>query len=530
MNKQDRSNLLDRVALGDLFRRRAASSPNAEALIEFRNRQRLSLTHYQLNQALNRVANLLRSLGVKPGERVAVAGPNSIEFAQAVYGCIKGGYVVVPLNHLQGAEDQLFTINHCEAKALIVEDSLTEKYNALRPQLEQVNHWICMAATSCPVEGDYLDFQTTVDQADDSETGDVVINDRDPLQILYTSGTTSRPKGVETSHLALFINTLAAAIDLGIRPKSAGSSAMPMFHCAQHLITTTLLHVGGKAVIFRQFDPKEFVQVIESEQLEFIFLLPLMWKALLDVPEIEQYDLSSVKIGMYAMAPMDQPSLKRLKERFNCPFVLASGQTEMTPLATVFRDNWPEKQGNYWGEAILTTDQAVMDNDGNLLPDGEVGEIVWRAPSVMNGYFKDPEATAEAAKYGWHHSGDLGYFDEDHQLMFVDRKKDMIKTGGENVPSVKVERILLGHPSVSGATVIGLPHPRWTEAVTAIVTLKEGSKTDEAELVSLCKQELAGYEVPKRVLIVDEIPKTATDKFLKVPLREKFRDIYLKNQ
>lgn len=519
-------NLIDRVAMGDMFRRRASSAANSSALVEYRDGQRIHLTHLQLNQSLNRVANLLRSLGVKPGERVALAGFNSIDFALALYGCMKGGFVVVPLNHLQGKDDLSYTVNHCEAKAIIIEDSLTEKFDAIKHELKLVDHWISMDVTKCGVQDHYLDFQTLIKQSSDAEVVDVKINDRDPLQILYTSGTTSKPKGVETSHLALFINTLAAAVELGVQPKMAGSAVMPMFHCAQHLVSTTLMHVGGKVVIFRQFKPEEVLQIIQDEQLEFIFLLPLMWKALLDVPSIDSYDLSSVKVGMYGMAPMDQPSLLRLKARFNCPFTLASGQTEMTPLATVFHDVWPDKKGNYWGEGILTTDQAVMNDEGELLADGEIGEIVWRAPSVMNGYYKDPEATAEASKFDWHHSGDLGYFDEDHQLMFVDRKKDMIKTGGENVPSVKVERVIMAHPAVAGVTVVGLPHPHWTEAVTAFVILKTDQTASEDDIVQICKAELAGYEVPKGVVFVKEIPMTATGKFLKVALREKFAHLY----
>ena len=519
-------NLIDRVAMGDIFRRKASTVPDLEALVEYRNGKRLCFTHLQLNQSLNRVAHLLRSLGVKPGDHVALAGPNSIEFAQVIYGCMKGGFVVVPLNHLQGKDDLIYTLNHCEAKALFVEDSLSGKFDAIKSELTSTDHWINLAVTGCSIADHYLDFQTLLGNASDEEIVDVIIHDRDPLQILYTSGTTSKPKGVETSHLALFINTLAAAIELGIKPKMTGSSVMPMFHCAQHLVSTTLLHAGGKAVIFREFNPKDFLQTIEKEQIQFVFLLPLMWKALLDVPEIDSFDLSSVQVGMYGMAPMDQPSLLRLKARFNCSFTLASGQTEMTPLATTFRDEWPEKKGNYWGEAILTTDQAVMDDDGNILPDGEVGEIVWRAPSVMNGYYKNPEATAEASKYDWHHSGDLGYFDEDHLLMFVDRKKDMIKTGGENVPSVKVERVVMAHPAVAGTTVVGLPHAYWVEAVTAFVILKADQVATEEEIIQLCKSELGGYEVPKRVVFVTELPTTATGKFLKMVLRDQYADLY----
>jgi len=520
-------NLINRVAMGDVFRRKAAVTPNLDALIEYRDNVRLSYTHLELNNALNKIANILTSLDIKAGDKVALASPNSIEFSLVIYGCMKAGVVVVPLNYLQGHDDVVFTTNHSEAKALFIEDSIIDRFDAYKDELPQVKHWISMPVTGNSVPDYCLCLNQLLADASDKENDDLIINDRDPLQILYTSGTTSKPKGVETSHLALFINSLSAAIDLGIPKECMGTSVMPMFHCAQHLVSTAHLHMGGGIVIFREFEPESFAKIVEKEKLNFIFLLPLMWKALLDVPNIEEYDFSSLKNCMYAMAPFDKPSLLRLNKLFNCPFVLASGQTEMTPVATVFQAKWAHKDGNYWGEAIVSTDQAIMDDDGNLLPDGEIGEIVWRSPSTMTGYYKDPEATAEASKFGWHHSGDLGVFDEDHQLMFVDRKKDMIKTGGENVPSVKVERIIMGHPDVAAVTVIGLPHPYWTEAVTAIVILRPNAKVTEKELVKLCKSELAGYEVPKRIIFVDDIVKTATGKFIKAPLREKYADIYL---
>jgi len=519
-------NLINRVAMGDVFRRKAAVTPNLDALVEYRDNKRLSYTHLELNNALNKVDNILRSLDVKPGDKVALASPNSIEFALITYGCMKAGVVVVPLNYLQGRADIVFTLNHCEAKALFIEDSLIEKFDQCKDELTEIQHWISMPVTGNSVPEYCLCLNQLLADACDTENDDIVINDRDPLQILYTSGTTSKPKGVETSHLALFVNTLSAAIDLGIKKENVGTCVMPMFHCAQHLISTSILHLSGAIIIFRSFEPETFIETIVKEKVNFIFLLPLMWKALLDVPNIEKYDLSAIKSCMYAMAPFDKPSLLRLKALFNCPFVLGSGQTEMTPITTVFQDKWSHKNGNYWGEAIVTTDQAIMDDNGNLLADGEIGEIVWRSPSAMNGYYKDPKATAEVSKFGWHHSGDLGYFDEDHQLMFVDRKKDMIKTGGENVPSVKVERIIMAHAGVAGVTVIGLPHPHWTEAVTAIVIPKDNIEVNEADIIQLCKSELAGYEVPKRVIFVDDITKTATGKFLKAPVREKYANLY----
>ena len=520
-------NIINRVAMGDVFRRKAMVSPNLDAIVEYRNNKRLSYTHLELNKALNKIDNILRELNIKQGDRVALASPNSLEFAIVVYGCMKAGVVVVPVNYLQGHYDLVFTLNHCEAKALFVEDSLVEKFEQCKNEFHFLNHWISIPVTGCSVPSTYLSFNHLLENASDLENEDLIISDRDPLQILYTSGTTSKPKGVETSHLALFINSLSAAIELGIKKESIGTSVMPMFHCAQHLISTSVLHMNGAVLIFRNFEPENFVKIIEKEKVNFVFLLPLMWKALLEVPNIEKYDFSALDTCMYAMAPIDKPSLLRLKAVFKCPFILGSGQTEMTPVTTVFQDKWSYKDGNYWGEALITTDQAIMDDNGQILPDGEIGEIVWRSPSTMSGYYKDPEATAEVSIFGWHHSGDLGYFDEDHQLMFVDRKKDMIKTGGENVPSVKVERIIMSHPSVAGVTVIGLPHPHWTEAVTAIVTPKIDTNVTEKELIELCKNELAGYEVPKRVIFVNDIVKTATGKFLKAPLRKKYANLYL---
>ncbi len=520
-------NIINRVAMGDVFRRKAMVSPNLDALVEYRNNKRLSYTHLELNKALNKIDNILRELNIKQGDRVALASPNSLEFAIVVYGCMKAGVVVVPVNYLQGHSDLVFTLNHCEAKALFVEDSLVEKFEQCKNELNFLNHWISMPVTGCSVPSTYLSFNHLLENSSDLENDDLIIDDRDPLQILYTSGTTSKPKGVETSHLSLFINSLSAAIELGIKKESIGTSVMPMFHCAQHLISTSVLHMNGAVLIFRNFEPESFVKIIAKEKVNFVFLLPLMWKALLEVPDIEKYDFSALDTCMYAMAPIDKPSLLRLKAVFKCPFILGSGQTEMTPVTTVFHDKWSYKDGNYWGEALLTTDQAIMDDNGQILSDGEIGEIVWRSPSAMNGYYKDPEATAEVSTFGWHHSGDLGYFDEDHQLMFVDRKKDMIKTGGENVPSVKVERVLMSHSGVAGVTVIGLPHPHWTEAVTAIVTPKFDVNVTETDLINICKNELAGYEVPKRVIFVNDIAKTATGKFLKAPLREKYANLYL---
>ncbi|MGB9847570.1 MAG: class I adenylate-forming enzyme family protein, partial [Desulfotomaculales bacterium] len=335
------------------------------------------------------------------------------------------------------------------------------------------------------------------------------------------------PKGVMISHLSVFIMSLTNAIELGIIRGSVGTTLMPLFHCAQQTFTTTFFHVGGKNVLFRGFDPAATLEAIERERIDVIFCLPGMYRAMLDHPGIKEHDLSSVRSCVYAMTPMDRKTLEEGIKVFGADFMLGTGQTEFFPSTNAFRAEWQlKKRGNYWGESALTVDTAVMDEEGNLLPPGQTGEIVWRGPAAMEGYFKNPEATGESRKFGWHHSGDLGYFDEDRLLVFVDRKKDMIKTGGENVPSVKVEQILLSHPRIESAAVVGLPHERWSEAVTAFVVPKKGTQLTEEDVIAFCKKELGGFEVPKRVVLLEELPKTATGKVQKHVLRERYRELY----
>jgi long-chain acyl-CoA synthetase len=343
---------------------------------------------------------------------------------------------------------------------------------------------------------------------------------------MYTSGTTGRPKGVMQSHLAVVMAAMNNALEFGLWRDAVNIAVLPLFHCAQHTLMCGVLAAGGTVIVMRAFDPAAMLDAIERERVTFLVGLPLMHQALLDHPSRPGRDLSSLRMCVYAMAPMAETLLRRLIAEF-CPnYALATGQTEMYPLTMAFR---PEEQlkrfGSYWGVSALINDTAVMDEAGQLLGPGEVGEIVHRGPNVMEGYYKNPEATAEARAFGWHHTGDLGMW-VDGQMMFRDRKKDMIKTGGENVPSVKVEAVLLRHPAVANAAAVGLPHPRWIEAVTAFVVLKPGAQADAGTLIAHCKAHLGGFEVPKAIRIVDALPMTSTGKIQKHPLRDSYQNLY----
>jgi long-chain acyl-CoA synthetase len=293
------------------------------------------------------------------------------------------------------------------------------------------------------------------------------------------------------------------------------------------VLLLSYLSVGGRMAIMRGFDPVVCMEAIQRDKLTVFVGLSLMYQAILDHPRRKDYDLSGLRTCIYTMAPMGRPLLERGINEL-CPnFVLTSGQTEMYPATTMSQ---PDRQllrfGNYWGESLIVNETAIMDDDGKLLPPGEIGELVHRGPNVMLGYYKDPEATAAVRKFGWHHTGDLALIDEHGEVLFVDRKKDMIKSGGENVASVRIEETLLAHPAVQNAAVVGLPHPQWGEAVSAFVKLKPGAEATEAGILEHCKKHLGGFQVPKLVRIVEEMPMTATGKLRKVELRNQFTDYF----
>ncbi|MCG8684569.1 MAG: AMP-binding protein, partial [Desulfobacterales bacterium] len=280
--------------------------------------------------------------------------------------------------------------------------------------------------------------------------------------------------------------------------------------------------VGGSVSVIRQFEPGQVMNIVEKDCLNLIFGLPIMYRAMVGHPKVQDHNWDELKSCIFAMAPMDQATLEAGIKVFNAEFMLGTGQTECFPPTNMFHaSQYLEKQGNYWGKSNLALDTAVMDDQGNLLGPGEVGEIVWRGAVVMDGYYKDDEATAESRAFGWHHSGDLGSFDHDGQLLFVDRKKDMIKTGGENVASIKVERAILEDFRVEQAAVVGLPDERWTEAVTAFVVPKPDNNLTSEDVIAHCKEHLGKFEVPKQVVITDSLPLTSTGKVRKNILREK---------
>lgn len=510
---------LNRVAVGDIIRRTAAKLPNKTAVVSGEKR----ISYKEFNEDCNRFAHYLLDLGLQKGDTVATICGNSWQFLTALFGIAKAGLIWVPMNPGVSFNEKAYILSEVQAKVLLCDEVFLqgkkEEFSSICPELLIIGEGASEAEK----------FENTLLHRETDEP-EVDVADRDIAQIMFTSGTTGTPKGVLINHQAVFIASLANIIEAGMAKEDIATLMMPIFHCAQHTLVTSFFHLGATLVIIPGFEPESFMKIVEKEKITWMFGLPIMYRAFLYHPNFNKYDLSSLSYCLYAMAPMDRNTLEKGINELGCKFGLGSGQTEMYPATCVFKpEDQLRKSGPYWGSASLITDIGIMDDNGNLLGKNEVGEIVHRGPNVMAGYLNNPEETKRARQFGWHHTGDLGYFDDEGLLLFVDRKKDMIKTGGENVASIQVEQALLSHPKILNAVAVGLPHERWIEAVTAFVLLKPGEQATKEEIIQHCKGHLGAFQVPKEVVIVEELPMTTTGKIQKHVLRKNYQHLYSNN-
>ncbi|KIZ39473.1 MULTISPECIES: AMP-binding protein [Rhodopseudomonas] len=517
---------IGRVAIGDLLKRAARRFPERVALTDGERR----VSYDELERDANRFANYLVSRGLQPGAKISTICNNSVEFVKALFGIHRAGLVWVPINTMLGPDDMSYILDHAEVKFALIDDNLhaqTERRAALQ---QRGIAMVAIDLTGTAAAAGLQSFYQLIEGQSDREP-EIAFDDRDLAMIIYTSGTTSRPKGAMHCHLAVVMAVMSNCIEIHLDRNDGITGQFPLFHCAAHVLLLSYLAVGGKMSILRGFDPVACMQAIERDRLSIFIGLPAMYQVILDHPRRKEFDLSSLRACVYTMAPMPRPLLERCIKEL-CPnFMQPSGQTEMYPATTMSQpDRQLERFGNYWGESMIVNETAIMDDDGHLLPPGEIGELVHRGPNVMMGYYKDPDATEAARKFGWHHTGDLALIDAHGEVLFIDRKKDMIKSGGENVASVRIEETLLAHPAVANAAVVGLPHPQWGEAVSAFVKLKPAAEATEAGLLEHCKAHLGGFQVPKLIRIVAEMPMTATGKLRKVELRNQFADFFASDQ
>ncbi len=356
----------------------------------------------------------------------------------------------------------------------------------------------------------------------DAGDPDVDVADDDPIQIMYTSGTESRPKGATLSSRALIAQYVSCIVEGRMTAADIEVHALPLYHCAQlHVFLMPDLYLGATSIILPAPDPATILATIERERVTKLFCPPTVWISLLRHPDFDTRDLSSLRKGYYGASIMPVEVLREILRRLpDVELFNLYGQTEMAPLATFLAPEDQERKAGSAGRAALNVETRIVDDDDLDVPVGDVGEIVHRSPQAMLGYWNDPEKTAAMFRNGWLHSGDLGVIDDEGFITVVDRKKDMIKSGGENVASREVEELIYQHPAVSEVAVFGVPDDRWIEAVAAAVVVRDGQQLGPDELVAFCRERLAGFKVPKRITFVDALPKNASGKVLKRELRE----------
>jgi len=515
-----RDNLVRRVNVGDLLTRSASRAPAQVAVVDGGRRW----TYREFNAWVNRLAHGLLKRGYGRGHAIGIMSRNCAEFLCTYFALAKIGAIAVPVNLMWKQGELAYVLGHSEARAVVAEAMFLPALEAVRDTLPGMREFIVLPDGP---SGAHPEFVSLIDAGGEPEP-ECIVDDRDPVSYLYTSGTTSAPKGVVSSHLAIYMGALSMALDSGLSYRDRVLALLPLFHTSPLNTHCTPAVAAGAGIVIRNgFEAEPVLDLFEQERVTTLLALPLMYRQLLEAQLARPRNVSTLRLALYGMAPMPTHELKRLIDTFDCDFALVFGQTEMSPVTSLFRPEHQLTHSGAVGTPSTNVQVGIMDVDGRLVSQGGVGEIVYRGPQVLNGYLKNEEATAEAFRHGWFHSGDVGYFDADGLLWFKDRFKDVIKSGGENVASVEVEQALYDvEPRIQEVVVIGLPHAHWGEAVTAIVVPKAGAAIDEAELLDKARARLSPFKCPKGVIVVDQMPKTATNKVQKVELRTRFSGHY----
>ncbi len=506
-------NLSKQLVLGEALVRWAGKTPDKEAFV-FKNTR---LTYRQFNERVNRLAGSLITIGIKRGDNISVLSMNCTEVVECYFAIWKIGGVVVPLNFRMVGPEIRYQVDQSDSVAVIFSGMFQDLMTAIRSDLPKIENFICFNGKDEPGIISYGDM---IKGGSSDEPG-IVVDENDPAFIMYTSGTTGRPKGAVLTHKNEYINVISILAECDIRQGDRSLCSAPLFHAAALVHTLLILFMGGTSVLLDKFEPEDFIKVLDKEKITVGMLIPSMWIFLLQLPNIEDYNTSYLRTVPTGGAVLPTEVIKNAKMRFpNVKIYNLFGQTEMGPVTTMLNPDDALKKMGSVGKPLISVETRIVDQNDNDVPVGEVGEIVYRGPTVMKEYYKNPEGTSAAMKNGWFHGGDLVRQDAEGYIYIVDRAKDMIISGGENIYAAEVEEVIFSHPGVVEAAVVGIPDFQWGESVKAVVVTRKGDKVTENEIIEHCKENLASYKKPKVVEFTDELPRNASGKVLKFKLRE----------
>jgi acyl-CoA synthetase (AMP-forming)/AMP-acid ligase II len=485
------------------------------------------ITYREAQAESNRIANALAGAGMQIGDRIAILSRNSIEYLLVYLAAARAGVVSVPLNYRLAPLEWSYILNDSGARGLLAAGEFSQAVDTVRNTLKTVEHFVAMDVPGAPGWEGYHDWVMDYSAAPPDQR---VTADHD-LFHLYTSGTTGRPKGAVLTHRAVSTHLVQMGLAHTIPPGERLLVVAPMFHVAAlNAGALPCLAAGGCLYLQADFNPAEVVRALSEENIGMAILVPAMIQACLTaVPDAAQRRYDDLRLIHYGASPIAEQTLRRAMEVFQCQFSQGYGMTEMTAAITIL--SWSDHQRALKhapglllsaGRPILGTEVCIVDSHDTPLPPGTIGEILARGPQMMTRYWNQPEATAEALRGGWMHTGDAGVMDPDGYLYIQDRVKDMIVSGGENVYPRIVEEVLYQHPAVAEAAVIGVPDERWGETVKAVVVLRRGATATAEEIIEFCREKIGGFERPRSVDFTDALPRTPSGKVLKRILREPY--------
>jgi fatty-acyl-CoA synthase len=492
-----------------------------------------SWTYREFGERANRLSQALLALGVSKGDRVAILHRNCHRYLECYFGVMQIGATLVPLNYRLIPSDWQSTIEDSGSRLILAEDVFQERLESVADVVSGLADvvWCPGEVASSTPGSSPAGYESLLSAASPEAPPAVAIESEDAAQIYYTSGTTGQGKGVVLTHRNVCMHALGTIAEFKLSDGDVWLHAAPMFHLADGWATWSITWVGGVHVVVPEFREHAVLEAIQTERVTTTNLIPTMLNALVNYPQVQEYDYSSLRLLLTGGSAVARSLAERAMETFGCDFAQTYGMTETSPYLTVSTLKHhllglsPEEQMRFrasTGREFITIELRVVDEQGRDVPqDGEqVGEIIVRGDSVMKEYWNLPELTERAFEDGWLYTGDMAVMDEEGYVTIVDRKRDMIITGGENVYSVEVENVLYSHPAILEAAVIGVPDERWGEAVKALVVLKEGQEVSQEEVIRFCKDRMAHFKAPKSVDFLPTLPRTGSAKIAKGVLKE----------